>query len=206
MKMRAMLVDKPTIIQPKRNLLRFTRSLSMLPAIADNAAVPKKKKNPVYTNPELAMYLVKISLKKLKKMKSQAKDVETRRTMVKSFFGETLKSSLIKLKSKETHDYLVQCNFIFFLYNIINGEFQMAKEPIKKIAVREISAERARALDVANTATKLLDEERFKRVSKAVSDKNKEAFMKEAAAVGLNPAISEDLWEMVIRRVTRGCW
>jgi hypothetical protein len=82
----------------------------------------------------------------------------------------------------------------------------MAKEPMKKIAIREISAERARALDVAYTATKLLDEERFKRVSKFVSDKNKDAFLKEAAAVGLEPALSEDLWEMIIRRFGKGCW
>lgn len=72
------------------------------------------------------------------------------------------------------------------------------KEPSERtFSAKKVDPQRARALDIAFMATRLLDEKYFDEVAQAVKTNNNDQFLKTCADAQVNPDIANALWELL---------
>jgi hypothetical protein len=71
-----------------------------------------------------------------------------------------------------------------------------AKEPAKKI-YKPVTQERAKALDLAFTASRLVEEKHFDKVSMALKTDDKPMFIEVCGEAQISPELAETLWEML---------
>lgn len=82
------------------------------------------------------------------------------------------------------------------------GEFLMskAKEPAKKVyKSKPVSPERAKALDLASTASRLVEEKHFDKVSRALKANDKSMFLEACGEAQITDELAELLWQMLTK-------
>lgn len=75
-----------------------------------------------------------------------------------------------------------------------------AKEPAKRVyESKPVTQERAMALDLAFTASRLVEEKHFDKVSRAIKTIDKPMFLEVCGEAQISPELAEMLWEMLMK-------